>query len=128
MSCTACERDVPIENKDTGLCGTCNRDARDNSGMYPLVKKLFMEKMVQIEATCPVTGRPITVDDDVHHKWGRVGYADEEARVNGISLLIDVDYFLAVKRDGHEYIEANYEESVRRGWTIPRSGTDNRNR
>ena len=125
MSCNACGQDVPIENTETGLCASCNRIDRDNSIIYPKIKKMFLDKMVEINASCPVTDRPLTVNDDVHHKMGRIGFASEEQRENGINLLIDVDYFLGVTREGHEHIEKNREEAIRRGWTLERSGTHN---
>ena len=53
---------------------------------------------------CPVTGMPTT---EVHHKKGRIGFADEYARTNNIPLLIDTRYFLAVSRKGHRRIEEN---------------------
>lgn len=52
---------------------------------------------------CPVY--PDKYVTDVHHKKGREGFADDWARRNNIPLLIDVRYFLAVSRSGHEYIE-----------------------
>ena len=125
MNCNACGRDVPIENKDTGLCSECNRNSRHSADLYPLVKKMFLEKMVEIEEECPITGRPLTLNDDVHHKMGRVGYASKEQRDKGITLLIDVDFFLGVTREGHTHIENNREEAIRRGWTLERSGTHN---
>jgi hypothetical protein len=32
---------------------------------------------------------------DLHHKMGRVGYADQESRDKGLKLLWDVRYFMA---------------------------------
>lgn len=123
MSCTICKRDVPIENKDTGVCATCNRDERDNSKLYDQVRLKFLEVMISVEAECPVTGTPIEIHSDIHHKMGRTGYASEEKRAMGINLLIDVDFFLAVSRKGHTFIEANEKIAIKNGWTIPRSGT-----
>jgi hypothetical protein len=47
---------------------------------------------------CPITKQHTT---EVHHKIGRIGFADEWARLNNISLLIDVRYFLGVSRNGN---------------------------
>jgi len=123
MSCKNCNRDVPIENEDTGLCATCNKADRDNDELYPDIKKMFLQKMVDIEAHCPVFHVPITMDSDVHHMWGRVGYANEEKRQSNISLLIDVDFFLACSRLGHKWIEDNREMAILKGWIIERSLT-----
>lgn len=47
---------------------------------------------------------------EVHHVARRVGYADQFARDNDIPLLIDVRYFMAVSREGHNWI---HEDEVR---------------
>lgn len=66
---------------------------------------------------CPVTNQPTT---DVHHKKGRVGYADEFARENDISLLHDQRFWLAVSRSGHRWIEEHPIEAKERGWSFDR--------
>lgn len=106
MICKGCGEWKPIENKDTGLCATCNKDARDNRDLYPVVRVMFLEAMVRVGEKCPITGEDITMDSQIHHKMGRRGYASEEKRMQGISLLIDVDHFLAVSPLGHQTIEA----------------------
>ncbi|MDR4892241.1 MULTISPECIES: hypothetical protein [unclassified Chryseobacterium] len=55
---------------------------------------------------CPVTGQETT---DIHHKMGRVGFADQWARINNVPLLLDIRFWLAVSRDGHNKIEMNPE-------------------
>lgn len=62
--------------------------------------------------------RPAT---EVHHKMGRRGFADDQE----IPLVIDVRYFLAVSREGHEYIERNPKVARERGWTISRLSKKN---
>ena len=57
---------------------------------------------------------------EVHHKMGRRGYADENARANDVPLIIDIRYFLAVSRDGHEWIERNPIQAKERGWSLDR--------
>jgi hypothetical protein len=106
MPCAECQRDVPIENRDTGLCATCNKDARDASNLYPIARQMFLEMCIRNEVVCPITGVSITMESDIHHKMGRIGYADDKKRAEGIPLLIDPDYFLAVSRTGHQWIEA----------------------
>jgi len=66
---------------------------------------------------CPITKQPTT---ELHHKMGRVGFADEWARLNNISLLIDVRYFLAVSRNGHRWIEENPAEAKEMGYSADR--------
>lgn len=71
---------------------------------------------------CPVTGQLTT---DVHHKKGKIGYADEWARINDIPLLLDVRFFLAVSRKGHEKIETNPEWAKKNGYSIDRLKDEN---
>ena len=68
---------------------------------------------------CPLTGQATT---EIHHKKGRQHdqYADEWARENNICLLIDVRFFLAVSREGHDWIEANPEKSKDLGYSVSR--------
>ncbi len=41
---------------------------------------------------------------DIHHAMGRIGYADEAARLAEKPLLLDEDYWVAVSREGHRKI------------------------
>jgi hypothetical protein len=118
MICDRCKEFKPIENKDTMLCATCNKLVRDTNDLYPVVRTMFLQKMIDIEAVCPIMGTPITMESDIHHIKGRKGFASAEKRLNCISLLIDVDHFLAVSREGHNWIEAaeNRAEAERRGF------------
>jgi hypothetical protein len=120
MACSRCNRDVPIENRDTGLCATCNKNDRDDSDLYPEVRRMFLQKMMDLDMVCPVTGLPITMESEIHHMRGRTGYHDAWARENGISRLIDVRDFLAVSRQGHQWIEANRAAAEAKGWTKSR--------
>jgi hypothetical protein len=120
MACSKCDRDVPIENKDTGLCATCNKVSRSDVDLYPEVRIMFLKKMIELEVICPVKGTPIDMDSDIHHMAGRTGYRDEWARQQGISRLIDVRDFLAVSREGHAWIEAHRAQAEAKGWTKSR--------
>lgn len=66
---------------------------------------------------CPVTGHPTT---EVHHKMGRIGFADEWARLNAISLLLDIRFFLGVSHKGHRWIEENPVEAKKLGYSVDR--------
>lgn len=66
---------------------------------------------------CPITKQPTT---EVHHMAGRIGFADEWARLNNIPLLIDVRYFLAVSRNGHRWIEENPVEAKKMRYSVDR--------
>jgi hypothetical protein len=110
-----------VENKDTMLCASCNKSSRDTKSLYPTVREMFLRRMIEIDEKCPVTKIPIDMSDDIHHKMGRVGYADKWAYDNDIPLIIDVRYFLAVKRVAHQRIELNRTWALDNGYTIKRS-------
>lgn len=67
---------------------------------------------------CPITFQKTT---DVHHKKGRKGFADNWAKENNIPLIIDVRFFLAVSRDGHNKIENNPSWAYENGFSIHRN-------
>jgi hypothetical protein len=131
MCCTECERDVAIEFRDTEvsppvfLCATCNKKRRDDDALYETVRLNFLNKMISLDAKCPVYGVPITLESDIHHVKGRYGYADQWAYENDISLLIDVRFFLACSRAGHRWIENshNREMAMKKGWILTRQDT-----
>lgn len=66
---------------------------------------------------CPITNAETT---DVHHKMGRVGFADPWARINNIPLLLDSRFWLAVSRDGHRQIEENPSWAKEMGYSLNR--------
>lgn len=123
MHCSECRRFVAIENRDLNLCASCNYELRDDRPLYPVVRQMFLEMCMRLGLECPVTGEPITMDSDIHHKKGRRGYDSEEKRLKGISLLIDVDFFLACSRKGHIWIEAteNRDWAEKLGYILPRA-------
>lgn len=82
---------------------------------YLVVNKEFLSKPEN--KICPVTGQQTT---EVHHKKGRVGFADDWARENNIPLLLDVRFFLAVSRKGHRQIEENPEWAKEMGYSVSR--------
>lgn len=81
--------------------------SKKQSDMLLKYKKIRNEFLSRPENKyCPVTGMRAT---EVHHKMGKIGYADEWAREFDVPLLIDERYFLAVSRTGHNRIELNPE-------------------
>jgi hypothetical protein len=56
--------------------------------------------------TCPITGEQTT---EIHHKKGRCG-----------KLFLDETYWLAVSRNGHQWIELNPNEAKQLGYSINR--------
>lgn len=63
---------------------------------------------------------PTQLANQIHHKKGKIGYADDWARQNNIPLLIDTRYFLAVNFDGHRKIEENPNWAKEMGFSIDR--------
>lgn len=82
---------------------------------YTVSKIQFMSKPEN--KVCPVTGQPTT---DIHHKMGRVGFADSYARINNITLLLDTRFWLAVSRDGHRQIEESPIWAKENGYSLNR--------
>lgn len=85
------------------------------SAKYTVAKIQFMGKPEN--KVCPVTGQPTT---DIHHKMGRVGFADSWARINNVTLLLDTRFWLAVSRDGHRQIEENPSWAKEMGYSLNR--------
>lgn len=66
---------------------------------------------------CPITGQETT---DVHHKMGRIGFADQWARINNVPLVLDSRFWLAVSRDGHRQIEESPTWAKEMGYSLNR--------
>jgi hypothetical protein len=69
---------------------------------YNVARKVFL--MEDRNKYCPVTGKLAT---EIHHMNGR-----ENER------LLDQIYWLAVSREGHQWIHANTPEAREKGWLI----------
>jgi hypothetical protein len=69
----------------------------------------------------PCAVKPHLSATDIHHMKGRVGYADQWARENGITLLLDERFWLPVSRAGHNQIETNTEWARKMGYSMSRS-------
>lgn len=55
---------------------------------------------------CPITGKPTT---DIHHKKGRLG-----------DLLLDINFWVALSRDGHRFVEENPVWAKENGYSLDR--------
>lgn len=93
--------------------------------LYKEVRRLFLLMCIKVEATCPITGRSIDMESDIHHKKGRsaTSFADEWAKEREIPLLIDVRHFLAVTREGHDWIELHPAKARELGYSEERLNT-----
>jgi hypothetical protein len=125
----------------TGRCATCDsndrRIARRNEADNNKVpehrsirrrsKKLAaLEAQYSIESKQWLSGKKCAVyphldATEVHHKKGRLGYANKEKRFLGIPLLLDKDHWLPVSHDGHERITNQSAWAFRMGFTELRS-------
>lgn len=86
---------------------------KEDNEIYSIMRKQFLEKF----PICPITGRPTT---DIHHKKGRIGFADDWARHNDISLFLDVRYWVALSREGHQFVEENPTWAKENGYSLNR--------
>ena len=55
---------------------------------------------------CPITGFPAT---EVHHKKGRIG-----------DLFLDTKHWIALSREGHQFVEDNPEWAKKNGYSLDR--------
>ena len=123
----------PVENRDSGLCATHNRlDRKINNiklpddpkpmkkvsdvqskllSMYAPLKKKFLHGR-----WCGMHGRPC-IPTDIHHTAGREGMADD-----GVTpRLLDVTHWLAVCRQGHDWITEHSKEAIEQGYSESRT-------
>lgn len=120
-----------------GLCASCAAQARKEARMNSKPKKVYriprMSPKRTIEAkdyeikkraflkgkVCPV--HPALKCEDVHHQKGRIGFADQWARDNGVTLLMDERFWLACSRKGHIKIERFPKWARENGYSLPRN-------
>lgn len=145
-----CECGNPSRKVTGGPCATCERDQRkeleqEKKQLRDHQKKVQMAKKGQkpIQAVsdkqaealsgyyreskewlrgkrCAVY--PTLSAKEVHHRKGREinAYADDWARENGVSLLMDKRFWLPVSRVGHAMIEAKPEWAKEKGFSLDR--------
>lgn len=110
-----------VENRDLGLCSSHARQARKGSPekkkpnfikqisskkikeineYTKLQKEYFKDPKNRICKVCKKGGA-----DSIHHSKGKVGFADNEARLKGITLLNDVRFWVPIHsfQINHEY-------------------------
>ena len=100
---------------------TIPKQSKKMAALMPRYYKIRADFMNALDSQdCPVY--PDKSISDVHHKKGRSpdAYADDWARENNIPLLLDVRFFLAVSRYGHDYIEANPKWAKEMGYSLDR--------
>jgi len=113
-TCEVADKGFPEKKKPKAIPKVSKKREIENA-KYSVLRIEFLGKPEN--KICPITKQPTT---EVHHKCGRIGYADEWARLNNVPLLIDVRYFLGVSRNGHRWIEENPAEAKELGYSVDR--------
>ena len=116
-----CSWDCKIKNtkvkpKKKYVIPKISKKQKTTLASYFKVRADFMNNLES--QVCPVYGDKWVTD--VHHKKGKEGFADQWAVDNETSLLIDTRYFLAVSREGHDFIENNPTWAKERGFSEDR--------
>jgi len=122
------------ENRDTGECASCGSARRKAERMQVKEKKpinkvsekrkpqlkeyaALREKFL-LNKWCAVHGRNC-IPTDLHHAKGRIGVNED-----GLPMLLDVRYFVAVCREAHKMIEENPEYAKEKGYSFSRLATN----
>lgn len=140
--CKVCPPDAPDQPLIAGMCNNHywednrRKNALKNAGkpkkqQKPIPKKSKKKQVEDLQYSvlrieflgkpenkiCPIYGLPTT---DIHHKKGRIGFADQWARDNNISLTLDTRFWVALSRKGHDYVEDNPEWAKENGYSLSR--------
>lgn len=75
---------------------------------YQVLRTEFLSKPEN--KICPITGQPTT---DIHHKKGRIG-----------SLFLNTEFWIALSREGHKFVEENPEWSKANSYSLNRLSND----
>jgi hypothetical protein len=128
----------PVENQDTGLCAShgayqrkLDKDKTKGDVKRSAIAKVSEKQQQKLAVYSRMKGpwiknkRCAVFKDrmavDIHHKMGKVGYADKWAYENDIPLLIDQRFWLAVSRDGHNEITRRSQWALDKGFSLPRN-------
>lgn len=118
------------ENRDTGECASCG-SARRKAERMTVKEKTPINKVsekrgkelnqyAQLKAKfmlgrwCAYHGKPC-LPADLHHAKGRVGVNED-----GLPMLLDVRYFVALCREAHRFIEENPKFAKENGYSESR--------
>ncbi len=129
------------ENLESGDCASCGADKRKEERNEKKVKeaKKFRKRIPKFskkrlnempiyfnESKEFLKGKRCAVFSEfpateIHHMRGRIGFADQWARENNITALMDKRYWLPVSRPGHWKIELNPSWAREMGFSMERS-------
>ncbi len=114
---------LKLENKDLGICATCNKELRkpvkEKKKPVPIKKvskpmKINLTEYSHLRKQFLIDNPICAVYPDkkavsIHHKKGRIG-----------DLLCDVKYWLPTSLEGHIYIEENPAWAKEQGFSLSR--------
>lgn len=86
----------------------------EDDSLYSYLAKWWKKKKPKCEV-CNVKAT-----EDIHHKMGRQGVADEWGKWLEIPLLLDIRFWICVCRNCHMEIEQNPEWAKENGYSINR--------
>lgn len=109
MICVAKQKNKPQKQRKP-IPQFSKKRAVENA-KYTAQRIVFMGK--PDNQICPINGTQTT---DVHHVMKRIGFADSWARIQNIPLLLDERFWLAVSREGHNWIHDNPKEAKELGY------------
>lgn len=109
---------VPIKVKKGYTIPKISKKHAKKISTYSKICKKYKEKHSLCQAKMNGCTHHTT---DVHHKMGKVGFADKWARENDVELLNDVRHFLPVCRSCHDYIESHPEFAYENNFSLRRN-------
>lgn len=123
--------DINERNGHSASCNRYNRKLETEASKPPKVKKpvkkvsdkmavalveYMKKKRIFMEANPKCEVFPELKSVDVHHA----------RRKHTIELLLDETWWIAVSREGHNWIHANEQEAIKRGFLYPSSENEQR--
>lgn len=103
-----------VIKKRTRIPGMSSKRQAD-SYIYGLLSEAFLI----LNPHCGVAGCKER-SSQVHHKKGRIGFADEWSRAHNITLYLDIRYFFPTCHNHHRAIEDNPEWAKENGYSEDR--------
>jgi hypothetical protein len=96
------------EGKDKNSKSKINNRSKKRQAqelVYSKLRKVYLNRPEN--KICPIKGVPTT---EVHHKKGRIG-----------TLLIEIEFWVALSREGHDYVEDNPVWAKENGYSLNRN-------
>lgn len=103
-ACTNKNRKVNLKLTPIYKIPPVSKKRKVENAQYSVLRIEFLSKPEN--QICPITGWPTC---DIHHKKGRVG-----------SLFLDTKYWVALSREGHQFVEENPEWAKENGYSLDR--------